>query len=350
MRLCTVAGRFLKQKHSSIRDMRVNIAICALAILCGVVSSQEHQLTPGAPDRFLIGRHTFIDVGPPNDFYELFLVTPNANGALIDKVTLTPATDACFLPAKVEITSASLAESPAKLLATANPCTIPEKELRRELKRCKGCLVFSGANVAMQVQCGAELRIVRSDILDKDMFDANPNTPKHTSWTMQLLAHLDQPFGPGVLDKPMFPTVVEDEPPVKDEHSSPILLELSAGKYDVLFKDAPDRPSDLYRAAQIKPAIPSAQLQSSTPFQPIKPILPKYPLIARAAHIEGAVTFKIAVDANGGVRDITFDSGSPLLREVVKEAVSSWRFTEEAFNQQVQATVRFALNCPNKSK
>jgi TonB family protein len=330
--------------------MRVSITICALAVLCGVISPQERQLTPGAPDQFIIGRHTFIDIGPPNDFYEIFLVAPNANGALVDKITLTPVTDACFLPAKVEVASASIAESPARLLGTANPCTIPEKELRRELKRCKDCLVFSGANVAMQVHCGAEVRIIRSDILDKDMFDANPNTPKRTSWTMQLLAHLDQPFGPGVLDKPMFPTVVEEEPRVKDEQSSPILLDLSTGKYDVLFKDAPDRPSDLYRAAQIKPAISSVQLQSSTPFQPIKPILPKYPPLARAAHVEGAVTLKIAVDANGGVGDITFDSGSTLLRGVVKEAVSSWRFTQEAFNQQVQATVSFALNCPNKSK
>jgi len=321
-----------------------------LAILCGVVWPQEHQLTPSAPDSFIIGRHAFIDVGPPNDFYELFLVTPNANGALIDKVTLTPASDVCFLPAKAERTSASIVESPAKLLGTANPCAISEKELRSELRRCKNCLVFSGANVAMQVQCGAEIRIIRSDILDKDMFDPKPNTPKHTSWTMQLLAHLDQPFGPGVLDKPMFPTAVEEEPPVKDEPSSPILLDLSAGKYDVLFKDAPDRPSDLYHAAQIKAAIPSVHLQSSTPFHPIKPILPKYPPLARVARVEGAVTFKIEVDANGGVRDITFDSGSTLLRGVVEEAVSTWRFTEEAFNQQVQATFDFALNCANRPK
>jgi len=330
--------------------MRVSIAICALAVLCGVVSPQEQQLTPRAPDRFIIGRHTFIDVGPPNDFYELFLVAPNGSGALIDKVTLTPATDACFLPAKVEIATASVAKSPEMLLGAANPCTIPEKELRSELKRRKNGLVFSGANVAMQVRCGTEIRIIRSDILDKDMFDPKPNTPKHTSWTMQLLAYLDQPFGPGVLDKPMFSTVVEEERPVKAEPSSPILLDLSAGKYDVLFKNAPDRPSDLYRAAQDKPAIPSVQLQSSTPFQPIKLILPKYPPIAKAAHVEGAVAFKIAVDANGGVRDITFNNGSPLLRVAVKEVVSGWRFTKEAFNQQVQATVDFALNCPKMSE
>jgi TonB family protein len=165
---------------------------------------------------------------------------------------------------------------------------------------------------------------------------------------MRLLAHLDQSFGAGVLVTPIIPTRVEEEPPAKDTPSSPVLLDLSAGKYDALFKDGPDRPSDLYRAAQIKPAIPSVHLQRSAPFQPIKPILPKYPPIAKAAHVEGAVTFKIAVDANGGVRDITFDSGSGLLRGAVKEAVSSWRFAEEAFNQQVQATVDFALNCPIK--
>jgi hypothetical protein len=321
-----------------------------LAILCGVAYPQEHQLKPGAPDHFIIARHTFVDVGPPNDFYELFLVTPNANGALIHKITLTPATDACLVPAKVETASASIADSPAKLLGTANPCRIPEKELRSELKRCKNCLVFSGANVAMQVQCGAETRLIRSDVLDKDMFDPKPNTPKHTSWTMRLLTHLDHPFGPGVLDKPMFPNVVNEEPPVKEEHYSPMLLDLSAGKYDVLFKDAPDRPSDLYRASQIKPAIPSVHLVSSAPFQPTEPILPKYPPLARAAHVEDAVNFKIAVDASGGVRGITFHSGSPLLRGAVEEAVSNWKFSEEAFNKQVQATVDFSLNCPKKSK
>jgi hypothetical protein len=330
--------------------MRVSIVICALAILCGAGSPQERQLSPGAPDQFLIGRHTFIDVGPPNDFYEIFLVAPTANGALVDKITLTPVTDVCFRPATVELKSASIAESPAKLLGTQNPCAIPEKELRSELKRCKNCLVFSGANVAMQVQCGNQIRTIRSNILDKDMFDPKPNTPEHTSWTMQLLARLDQPFGPGVLDKPIMPTVVEEEPPLKDAQSSPLLLDLSAGKYDALFKDAPDRPSDLYRAAQIRPAIPSVHLQSSTPFQPIEPVLPKYPPIARAAHVEGAITFKIAVDEKGSVRDVIFDSGPGLLRGAVKDAVSSWSFSEEAFNQHVQATVDFSLNCPTKAK
>jgi hypothetical protein len=321
-----------------------SMIICAVAILIGVVSPQERQIASTGPDQFVIGRHTFFDFGPPNDYYELLIVSPNVNGASIERITLTPAGDACLLPAKVEITSASIAASPATLFGTSNPCAIPEKELRRELKRCKNCLVFSGANIAMQVQCGTQTRILRSDILDKDMFDPNSNTPKHTSWTMQLLARLDQALGPGVMEKPMFPVSEDQKAPVH-EALSPTLRDVSLGKYDALFKDAPNKLSDLYRAAQIHPAAPSVHLQNSAPFQPTTSMLPEYPAIARAAHVEGAVSFKIEVDGNGGVRDIAFDSGPPLLRGAVKNAVSSWKFSEEAFNEQIRATIDFALNC-----
>lgn len=233
------------------------------------------------------------------------------------------------------------------MLAGLNPCTIPEKELRRELKRCKNCIVFSGANVAMQVQCGTQTRVIRSDILDRDMFDPEPNTPKYTSWTMQLLDHLDQALGPGVLDQPIFPMLAKEQTTVPDE-ASPHLSDLGSGKYDALFQDAPDKPSDLYRAAQIHPATPSVRLESVAPFEPVTAVLPSYPPIARVAHVEGSVSFKMEVDAQGGVSAITFDSGSPLLRGQVKNAVSGWKFSEEAFNHEVNARIDFALNCLTK--
>ena len=142
------------------------------------------------------------------------------------------------------------------------------------MKRCKHCLIFSGANISVQVQCGHETRIIRSDILDKDIFDPAASTPKHTSWTMQLLARLDQALGPGVMDKPMFPMPDAEKAAVKADQASEALLDVSAGKYDGLFKGAPDRPSDLYRAAQVRPAVPTVRLHSSTPFQPSKLQLP----------------------------------------------------------------------------
>jgi len=331
--------------------MRPDVIVCAVALLGAAVVHEGRQTAPTVPDRFTIGRHTFIDVGPPNDYYEILLVTPSTGGSLVTKITLTPATDICFMPAKIETISGSLPSSPRDLLGSVNPCAIPEKELTTELKRCKNCLVFSGADVAMQVQCGDRTRVVRSKVLDKDMFDPNPHTPEHTSWIMQLLNRLDQVAGPGVLDQPIFPALANDKTPVQNEASPAVLQDISAGKYDSLFHDTPDKPSDLYRAAQVRPVIPTVRLESSTPFQPLSFTLPKYPVIPRVAHVQGTVSVSFAVTAKGGVTNVSFESGPPLLRASVEDAVSGWTFPEAAFEKQIHTTIVFDLNCPeDKSK
>lgn len=328
--------------------MRLDVAICGVAILGAALFHGARQTAPPVPDRFTIGRHTFIDVGPPNDYYEILLATPSGSGSLVTKITLTPATDICFVPAKIEMVSGSLPSSPRDLLGPVNPCTIPEKELRTERERCKNCLVFSGMNITMQVQCGDQTRILRSKILDKDLFDANPHTPEHTSWTAQLLSRLDQVLGPRVLDQPILPAVASDKVPVQSEASPGALQDISSGKYDSLFPGAPDKPSGLYRAAQIPPAIPSVRLKSSEPFQPVSFSLPKYPVIPKIAHVEGDVSVSLKIGVDGGVSNVTFDSGPPLLRGVVQGAVNDWKFPHEAINTQVHATLAFSLNCPSK--
>jgi hypothetical protein len=298
----------------------------------------------------VIGRHTFFDFGPPTDFYELFIVLPAASGTSIERITLTPPADICIAPAKVEAVSASLSETPEELLGSTNPSTIPEKELRRELKRCKNCLVFSGAEVVMQVQCGTQTRLIRSDILDRDMFDATTKTPKHTSWTMGLLQRMDSAIGPGVIDKQrIFPIPEADEPPAIAPDSG-ILRELSAGKYDALFRGAPDKPSDLYHASQVPPPLPKVLLVSSVPLQPEVFVQPVYPPLARMARIEGTLSFKFAIDTDGSATNLTFESGHPLLRGVVTEAVNRWRFPKDSAGQQIGATIEFILNCPSHPK
>lgn len=329
--------------------MRSGVAICAFLILANCALAQEHVASVAPPNQFEIARRTFFDFGPPFDYYELFFVRPTSTGASIERITLTPPADHCASSAKLEAASGSINESIEKLLGRTNPCSIPEKELRRELKRCKKCLVFSGATVVIQVQCGSQTRLIRADVLDKDMFDPAANTPQHTSWTMTLLERLDHAVGPGVMDKPMF-AVVEEEKASGESGDPMVLRDISLGKYDALFPGGPDKPSDLYRASQIHPATPSVSLQRSAPFQPTVSNLPRYPAIARAARVEGAVSFKIKVDSNGNVKDVVFDSGPPLLRGSVKNAVSEWKFPEGAFNQQIEATINFALNCSTPSK
>jgi len=335
--------------RGSICAMRCRRMVCSVLILCGTSSPQDRRSDSPLPDEFAIGRHTFIDVGPPNDYYEVLLVRPAPNGTSIERILLTPAGDACIQPAKIELASASVKESVAALLGNTNPCTIPEKELRRELKRCKKCLVFSGANVAMQVQCGTQTRIIRSDILDKDMFDPALNTPERTSWTMQLLSQLDKALGPGAMDRPMFPLAEKDDPSSTGNDSA-LLRDVSLGKYDMLFQGAPDKPSDLYRAAQIAPPVPTVRLVSSEPFQPEAFVPPGYPPIAKLAHIEGTVHFTVDVGPDGRATNFGVESGHPMLRGATEKAGSSWTFPKDAAGQRIQAVVEFATNCPAKKQ
>lgn len=331
------------------RVTRFGLITCAFLVLCGIALSQGAHSDSTLPGGFVIGRRTFFDFGPPFNFYELLLVGPAGNGSSIERITLTPAGDACTMPAKVETASATIDESVATLFGTTNPCTIPEKELKRELKRCKNCLVFSGADVAMQVQCGSHTRIIRSDILDRDMFDAHANTPKRTSWTMQLLARLDQAIGPGVMDRPMISMPGQDEASTQNPDSA-ALRDTASGKYDILFQRTPDKPSDLYlyRAAQKAPLpLPTVSLLSSVPFQPTVSVLPPYPPIARAARIEGDVTFTADIDSTGKPTHIALESGNPFLRPAVENAVAGWRFPQESF--KVRVTIDFALNCHTSS-
>lgn len=329
--------------------MRGRLLICVI-LVCGtpVVAQSPHTVsTP--PSQFEVGLHTFVDMGPPFDFYEVFIVRSTGGGTSVEKITLTPPGQECVQPAMVETTSATISESVSALLGSKNPCLIPEKSLRRELKRRKDSLVFSGAHVVMRVQCGKQARLIRSDILDKDMFDPKPNTPEHTSWTMQLLARLTEATGPGVLDKPIFLTFEEEKPPREDSPS--VNLEgLIAGEYDALFLGAPHKPSDLYRQAQVRPPAPTVQLLSSLPVQPEEVVLPTYPPLARLARIEGDVSFTAEVDANGHASKVAFESGHPLLRGVVFDAVAGWRFSKNAAGEQIHAVIAFALNCPAKSK
>jgi hypothetical protein len=147
-------------------------------------------------------------------------------------------------------------------------------------------MVFSGANITMRAPCGAQSRLIRSDILDRDMFAAAPNTPEHTSWTMQLLNRLDQALGPGVMEKPAFSVSGEDQA-TETKLDPEVRRGLESGAYDELFPKAKEKLSSIYSAAKVRLPPPSVQLVGSLPFAPQGPAIPQYPPLARAARIQG---------------------------------------------------------------
>lgn len=322
------------------------IALVLLHVYATTLAKNRKPELP-VPDRFAIGRDTFFDFGPPFHYVELLLVNPGSDGTSIERVILTHGYK-CMLPPKIEVAKATIRKSVGELLGMTNPCTIPEEDLNRELKRRKHDLVFSGANISMQVQCGGQTRIIRSDILDRDMFDPHAGTPGRTQWTMGVLAQLDNALAPGVMDKPMI-TLPGSSAESGTSLDSPTLHEILMGKYDLLFPGATDKPSQVYSSAMEPNASPAVSLIKSSPFQPTLAPLPQYPPIARLASLEGTFTFTVDVQPDGRTANFTVEQGAPLFRAAVEAASRGWVFPEQAAGQRVVATVEFALNCRNKN-
>ncbi|HMG85493.1 MAG TPA: energy transducer TonB [Terracidiphilus sp.] len=296
------------------------------------------------PTQLTVARHTFFDFGPPNDFYEIINVAPNGNELSVQRALVTPPGIACIQPAKVELSSGILHESMEELLQSKNPCAIPEKELRRERQRCKKCLVFSGVDVTMQVNCAGKDRQIRTDILDRDLFDSASKTPKNTSWSMAVLQRLDSTLGPGVMDKPIFS--VDTTQPAQPVRGN-LIDQILAGTFDPLFGPQTKVSAIAQDAAKEPPPPPTIQIETVSPFAPLLPELPKYPPIAKLARLEGLVQATFEVGEDGVIRNISFVSEPRLrmLQPAVSESISKWKFSQSAWGKNEKASIRFQLNC-----
>ncbi len=307
---------------------------------CGLCAAQSTNVR--MPGSLVIARHSFIDVGPPFDFYELIRVKSDGADLSVERVLVTPPGQACWNPATVESETVKIHETMADLLAGKNPCAIPEKELHRELKRCKKCLTFSGVNVTMQVSCGGNDRQLRMDILDRDLFDPRPQTPENTSWTMSLLGELDKALGPGAMDKPMFSLGNTARPGVPDTE---LVRAIRDSKFDELFDKEHTVSKVVFDADKPPPPPPSVEIENVTPIAPISPKLPIYPPIAKAARVEGRVTVTFDVSVEGKVQNIVVVDGPKMVELGVKDAVTGWSFPQSAWGMSGHAAIRFNLNC-----
>ncbi|HXX19894.1 MAG TPA: hypothetical protein VEJ46_10870 [Candidatus Acidoferrum sp.] len=165
---------------------------------------------------------------------------------------------------------------------------------------------------------------------------------------MTLLERLDKAVGPGVMEKPSFPTAEAAGP--SDEILDPeIRTSLASGKYDALFEGTIDKPSDLYVAAQKRPAVPTVQAVSIEPASPETLVLPQYPAIARMVHFKGSISVGFEIGFNGVPINLMLENGPQFLYGTVTSAVAHWRFPQSASGQRVHATFQFDSNCPRPS-
>jgi TonB family protein len=326
--------------------MARRLSVSLFLLLFGFLPAVAQRSSSEFPSQLLIARHTFFDFGPPFDFYEVITVDKGPNGLDVERALVTPAGNACFSPPTVELKTASMHASMTELLKGQNPCDIPEKDLRKELKRCNHCLKFSGADVTMHVSCRGKERAIRMDILDRDMFDPGANTPKQTSWTMTVMSSLDDVLGPGVMDKPMFDLSKAEATSLQKE--TPIFHRLRSGQFDTLF-DSKQLLSELARqAAQPLPS-PNVVLQDYSPAAPIEAELPSYPPIAKAANVDGKVSVSFHVTPDGRTENISFERQT-LMQSATQAAVAKWWFPATTEGHDEHVTLEFKLNCPSSAR
>jgi Gram-negative bacterial TonB protein C-terminal len=322
---------------------RLSVGLCFF--LFGFLPAVAQRSSSDLPSQLLIARHTFFDFGPPFDFYEVLTVDTGPDGVNIERALVTPGGDACFQPPTVELKTGTLHTSMSELLEGRNPCDIPEKDLRKELKRCKHCVTFSGADVTMHVSCGGKARAIRMDILDRDMFDPNAGTPKQTSWTMAVMGSLDDVLGPGVMEKPIFDFGKENAP---SQPETPILRRLRSGQFDALFHSKQPLSEFALEAAQPLRSS-SVVLEDYSPAAPIEAKLPTYPPIAKAAHVDGKVSMSFHVTPDGRTENLSFEKQT-LMQSVTQAAVEKWRFPESEAGHDEHVTIGFKLNCPSSAE
>ncbi|RMG45711.1 MAG: energy transducer TonB, partial [Acidobacteria bacterium] len=58
----------------------------------------------------------------------------------------------------------------------------------------------------------------------------------------------------------------------------------------------------------------------------IRRVMPRYPLVARNAHLQGTVDVRIVVDERGNVIEAEVIRGHPLFRKAALQAARQWKF------------------------
>ena len=330
--------------------MRIVLASGLALVFCSACIAQRHKHPEPFPTELVIGRDSFIDIGPPFNYYDLTFLHSDGERTEVERVSFTPPADTCYPRAEIETAHVKLNESIASMLHGVNPCEIPEKALQKELKRRKKGLVFSGMIVSIQVQCVNTVRVIRADVLDRDIFGDQSKTPQYTSWSRALFEKLDQATGQNPWEKPVF-TVAEGDDPAPSIAESAELTAIGDGKYDAIFGQTPDRPSVLYRLAKYaSPRKPFIELTKIEPVRPLTYESPVYPPIAKVARVHGTVELHLSVGDDGEAKDIVIDSGPEMLRKAVIEAASKWKFSAENAGKSINASVGFGLNCAPDSK
>jgi protein TonB len=94
--------------------------------------------------------------------------------------------------------------------------------------------------------------------------------------------------------------------------------------------------SNLSYVPKLQPVIPQRVRisQGVTAGLLLRKVEPSYPVIAKAARVEGNVVLKAIIDKDGTIQDLQLVSGHPMLVPAAIEAVRKWRYRPYLLNGQ----------------
>jgi len=98
-----------------------------------------------------------------------------------------------------------------------------------------------------------------------------------------------------------------------------------------------------------EPPAPTTAKGRSQPAVLIRQVQPKYPALAKMAHVSGPVRLHIVIAADGEVRDAHVISGHRLLSKAATDAVKQWQYSPmmvkgKAVESETEVEVNFTLN------
>lgn len=275
----------------------------------------------------VIGNASYFDFGPPFTFYNVYVLRQDGPNTSIDLLSLTPPAGQCNEQTTFQHSRVVARKTLASLLEH-DPCTITDRQIVKESKRKRG-LQFSGALISMRISCGGKERVIPMQFLEEDLFSDRPHPPKGVSWALELMQRLSDEF--------------KSQPSSKEEQSG-VTQTLAEGGYDNLYARPAHVLSRLYAESKLPVKSSEVTLVSSS-VQPGVTILPGYPPIARAAHVEGDIVLHGIVGEDGHLTNVSRIKGAELLERTSISALQKWLFQATDANKSVDVTLSFALNC-----
>jgi len=162
----------------------------------------------------------------------------------------------------------------------------------------------------------------------------------------------------GVVAPPDIPTVSPHAAPViapssiTPETWTPAFERSSDGVVDGIAPnvgvDIADVPAALPGPVITTPPPPVRMHRGITAPEKVVNVVPVYPPLARAAHVEGVVILETVIDASGNVTSARVLRGYPMLDLAALDAVQQWKFTPARLNDEaipvvMTVTVQFKL-------